>query len=188
MLKKPNNWESVEAYSGGFPKLPVDGYIIKIEDVKIKTSDRGFEYLEILFDISEGKYKDYFHKEYDANDFDNAKYKGVFRQGTPKNSDRAASFFKGMVTAIEDSNPGYKWDWDEKSIVGKSAGCIFRSEEWEYNGKTGFRTTPFRIVAADKIRSGDYTVPEPKTLPAPALTSGNSLSDFDKISDDDIPF
>lgn len=190
MIKKPKNWETISTNTGsGFQKLPADGYVVVINNAAKKKSDSGYEYLELEIDIAEGKYKDYFHKEYDANTFDNAKYKGYFRQGLP-NNDMQTAYFKGMIQAIEDSNPGYTWDWDEASLHGKIAGCIFRDEEWSYNGKTGFRTAAFRMTAAQKIREGDFTVPAPKLLdtPAPPEKSASSLSSYEEIDDEDIPF
>lgn len=190
MINKPSNWDRITPSTGtGFPKLPADGYVVKIYNAQQRKSDSGYEYLELEIDIYEGKYKDYFKKEHDANTFDNARYKGYYRQGLPQN-DNAARYFKGMIQAVEDSNPGYTWDWDENSLKGKIVGCLFRDEEWEYNGKTGFRTAAWRMVGAEKIRTGDYTVPAPKVLETPAQEKplGSSLRTYEEIDDEDIPF
>lgn len=185
MINRPNNWDNVEAKSGDkYPQLPPDGYIVEIKKAETKKAASGYEYLDLSIDIAEGEHAGYYSNEYRSNPYDNKTYKGHFRQGLP-NTEEAAGYFKAMITAIEESNPGYTWNWDEQSLVGLKVGCIFRSEEWEYNGFTGLRTAAFRMTAADKIRNKEYTVPDPKLLnkAAPAIPAG-----FETIQDDDIPF
>ena len=187
MINKPNNWDNVAPYngSGGFTPLPPGGYVVRILDAETKTSASGYEYLELKIDIAEGEFTNYFKNEYDLNDFDNAKYKGYFRQGTPTDETRTR-YFKAAIQAVEDSNQGYIWNWDEKSLIGRVVGCIFREEEWEYNGYSGIRTSAWRLTAADKIRKGEYNVPKPKTLQKAEPVA--SVSSFADIKDDDIPF
>ncbi len=62
------------------------------------------------------------------------KWKGVIRQFLPKddgtdNDEWTKSSFKGLTTAFEHSNPGYTWNWEETSLVGKLVGILFRNEE-----------------------------------------------------------
>ena len=72
--------------------------------------------------------------------------------------------FKGMISAFEKSNPGYVWNWDENSLAGKLIGILFRNEEWEYEGKTGWTVKPFRAIPIDSVRSEDYALPKDKPL------------------------
>ena len=75
------------------------------------------------------------------------------------------STFKGMVTAFEKSNPGYRWNWDENSLAGKLIGVLFRNEEWENDeGKTGWTVRPFRAISVDSVRSEDFRLPKDKPL------------------------
>lgn len=53
-----------------------------------------------------------------------------------------ASALKALIAAVEESNPGFHFDWDEKKLKDKVAGCLFRSEEWAFNGRTGWTTRP----------------------------------------------
>ena len=108
------------------------------------------------------------------------------------------SSFKGMVTSFEKSNPGYQWNWDEASLSGKLVGILFRNEEWEWDGKSGWAVRPFRAISIDSVRSGDFTIPKDK--PLKSKTSNQSLSDiffpqserpqtFAEIEDNgDLPF
>ena len=99
---------------------------------------------------------------------------------------------KGMTQAFEDSNSGYHWDWNEKALKGLIVGCLFQSQEWEWEGKSGWKSQPYGFIDAEKIRSGDFKVPKPKPLKnggssAPAQTSG-AMSDFTEVNDSDLPF
>ena len=94
--------------------------------------------------------------------------------------------FKSTIEAIEDSNSGYHWDWDESKLKGKTAGLLIRLKEWNYNGKHGWAPECFKLINAELIRSGKFTVPADKplsgsSLSAPASTSAISV-------DDDLPF
>lgn len=60
---KALNWESVEE-SAPWSKLPAGGYVVEIvavEDVAAR------EYLNVVFDIAEGEFKDYYDDEFGRN-------------------------------------------------------------------------------------------------------------------------
>ena len=187
MINKPNNWESVQA-SGTSEKLPAGAYVVEIQAAEVKTSQSGYEYLDMCIDVCEGEFTGFYRKDFDTQ-FEPRKWRGHYRQGTPRN-DKAASFFKSMITAIEESNSGYQWNWDERSLIGKKAGCLIRDEEWESEKGHGWSTAPFMLVSADKVRAGKYATPKPKPLPekaAPALDM-QMPAGFENIKDEDIPF
>lgn len=199
MINKPNGWENVKA-AGEWRKLPPGGYIVEIISASCKESQSGYKYLDLEIEISEGEYKDYFRLDLYEQTGENRRYKGHYRTGLPEN-EKSAKFFKGMTTAVEESNPGYTWDWNEQSLVGKKVGCLFRDEEWEYEGKTGMRTAAFAMMSAEKVREGKFRAPEPKLLEGRQNYSGgsgqpgvdarpnpNGSSAWDAIGDDDIPF
>lgn len=198
MIMKPNNWDSIQE-PGRFVPLPAGGYIVVINGAELKTSDKGYEYLDLIIDICEGEYKDYYSKDFYAQEGKDKRWRGHYIQGTPKNGEKPASFFKGMIRAIEESNPGYTWNWDERSLVGRIVGCLFREEEYEKNnGETGVITKAAFVCGADRIRQGDFKVPQRKTLPnrPPVTGYANGFSQpqqqmpsgFEAITDDNIPF
>lgn len=197
MINRPKNWDNVQAFSDR-PKLPVGAYVCKVKQVAIQSTDYG-DQLCILFDIADGEYAGFYQDDFDANQRENKKWKGVLRQFLPKDdgSERdewTKASFKGMVTAFENSNRGYQWNWDEKSLVGKEVGIIFRNEEWEYDGKTGWAVRPFRATSVDSVQDGDYTLPKDKPLknrPADnygaAPTTQGSFTTLED-SDGELPF
>ena len=208
MIKRPNNWNEVREFSDR-PKLPLGAYVCRVKQAVV-DSTYG-EQLFILFDIVEGEHKDFFMNEFRANTMENKKWKGTLKQWLPKDDgsekdEWTKSSFKGMVTSFEKSNPGYQWNWDEASLVGKLIGVLFRNEEWEFNGKHGWAIRPFKALSVDTVRSGDFKLPDDKPLkdkaPAPAADNfadlqnkvsmfGNQTTSFSEIAsdaDEDLPF
>ncbi len=190
MINKPNNWENVKAPSDR-NKLPAGAYVCKIKKATVQETDYGFQ-LALAFDITAGDYAGYFAEEFKTNPANTKKWKGVLRQFLPKEDgterdEWTKSQLKGLVTAIENSNAGYKWNWDESSLSGKEIGIIFRNEEWAYNGRTGWTARPFRGTTVENVVNGNVRLPEDKPLKdsAPAATST-----FTEIADDDgdLPF
>ena len=188
-MKPVNDWENVQV-SADRRELPPGGYVVEILNSVIKTSPGGWEHLEIAFDIIEGDYITFFQQDYNEQNFEPKRWKGVLRQGVPKDDGSEQDGWtkrglKTLVNAIEDSNEGYAWDWDEAKLKGKVVGMLFRKEEYDYNGHTGMTTRAFRAIAADRVRAGDIKIPEPKLLnngsAAPAAT-------FQPLKDDDVPF
>lgn len=141
--------------SGEIRKLPAGiygGVITSVVDVPEK------EYLEVTCDITKGEYKDYFKTLVDNGLKD-------FSKTTRSYKRTALSFFKGFITAIENSNPGYTWDWDEKKLVGKNVILVFGEEEYMKDGqvKTAVKLVEFRSL--DAFKKGIIKVPEIKRLP-----------------------
>ena len=176
--------------------LPVGGYIVKIKAAQVKeySGQNGtFEKLEIAFDIAEGEYKDFYQADFDSQQSEDKRWKGVLRQYIPSDDgserdEKTKAFFKTMIEAIEDSNNGYHWDWDEKKLKGKIVGCVFRNEEWEYNGMTGWRTAPLKFISVENIKNGKFKLPKDKPL-ANRSTAPTGFTELDVINDDDdLPF
>lgn len=168
-MKKIDNWEAVKV-SNGYSRLPAGGYIVEIKDVKDVPEK---EYLEIYFDIVKGNEKGYFQKQYDNDTRKDKKWPnaGILRRSY---SDNSVSFFKGFITAVEKSNSGYKWDWKESSLKNKLLGVIIGDEEYlNSNGQKRIRNKVVFVRSTDIIESGDFTVPELKTLDATKVSTNN---------------
>ena len=212
MIRRPNNWNEVKEFSDR-QKLPLGAYVCKVKRAAVQANEFG-EQLCIVFDIVEGEFSGFFNDDFKNNNSENKKWKGVLRIFIPKDDgsekdEWTKRSFKGMVTAFEKSNPGYKWNWDEASLTGKLIGILFRNEEWEYDGKTGWTVRPFRAISIDSVRSEDFTLPKDKPLKkndsgfsAGGFGSGSSVpnysipnysapsSNFAILNDDDaeLPF
>ena len=193
-----NNYETTQTISAR-AQLPVGAYICRIlkAEEKVYNSSKGeWHKLEISFDISEGEHKDFYANDYKAQTGEDKKWKGVMRMNIPTDDGSEADgwakrSFKTNILAIEDSNSGYHWDWNEAQLKGKTIGIVFRSEEWEYNGKRGWRTAPFKMVPAADVKSGNIKIPDPKPLNGKAASQASTaadLSDFVEVASADLPF
>ena len=187
MIKRPNNWNEVKEFTDR-PKLPLGGYVCQVKKAVVQPNDFG-DQLCILFDISEGDFKGYYGNEFKNNTSEGKKWKGVLRQWIPKDNgteqdEWTKSSFKGMLAAFEKSNPGYQWNWDETSLAGKLIGILYRNEEWEYDGKTGWAVRPFRAIDVDLARAADYTLPKDK--PLKNKISNEFFGGFEEVVADDV--
>lgn len=191
MIKRPNNWNEVKEFTDR-QKLPLGAYVCQVKKAVVQANDYG-DQLCLLFDISEGDFKGYYDIEFKDNTSENKKWKGVLRQWLPKDNgteqdEWTKSAFKGMLAAFEKSNPGYQWNWDETSLAGKQIGILYRNEEWEYDGKTGWAVRPFRAIDVDLVRAADYTLPKDK--PLKNKVSNEFFGSFEEVVADevDLPF
>lgn len=203
MIKMPNNWNEVKEFSER-AKLPLGAYVCQVKQCRVQDNDYGSQ-LAILFDISDGEYKGFYADDFAANTQKDKKWKGVLRIWLPKEdgSDKdelTKSILKGMVTAFENSNLGYAWNWNEKTLEGKQIGILFRNEEWEYEGKSGWAVRPFRAISVSSVREGTFTIPKDKPLakksgtasyqaPAPSYLPPSDVNGYVKVDDDEeLPF
>lgn len=162
-MKPIEGWNEAPAYTGEFETLPPGAYKCQVIQVNMTQTQSGKEMMAICFDIAEGPFKDYYMKQFKSRQKSNqnAKYPGVFRQLTRGDS---LPFFKGVITSIEKSNPGYKWNWEEKSLVKKYFGGVFGREEYiGTDGKKHMSTKCVQIRSLDGMK--DAKIPEDKLLP-----------------------
>lgn len=160
---------------------PVGGYVAIIKNVR-DVPDK--KYLECLLDIHEGVFKGFYQKDYEAT----TKWKLRGFIGYNSDYDWAIRNFKGFTTSVENSNPGYKWDWDESKLKGKLVGIITREEEYERDdGTVGTSNRVYGYRSADEIRKGNFKVPPKKMLKnKPQATQ--EIKTFDVNSLDDLQF
>lgn len=154
--------------------------ITRVEDVEDK------EYLKIEWEFVEGEFKGVNKETYTVFGFWPYAFVRSYK-------DTALRFFKGFKTAVENSNPGFVFNNDPQSLVGKFVGVVLAEEE--YVSKTGEVKT--RLYVAEQrsgkaIREGDFKVPELKKLattaaPAYATPAQNFAPIYDD-SLDDCPF
>lgn len=152
-MEKINNWEEIEAKGiSDFVRLSAGGYVGIIKNAEEYTSETtGNKSLKVECDIVEGNFKDYFQKSYDNNtdmnkkwDNNSTRYLGFGESSLP--------FLKGFITAVENSNTGYKWDWDEKKLIGKKVGLVYQYEEYKkQDGTKAIKTKLNQFRSIDKI-------------------------------------
>lgn len=195
MINKIENWDKVEANYGEAKRINAGGYICKILACRQETSQRsGKKMLVINFDIAEGEYKDFYLEKYknaprDNNNPVEPKWQGkyyILLEG-----ENFEGRLKAFTTSIEESNEGYKWDWNEETLKGKMFGGIFREEEYiAFNGEVRTSAKLWQVRSVKKIRDGEFEVPKKKELPEEDKTLNNASLDatFTPVTDDMLPF
>ena len=167
-MKKIENWNEIEAKGmDDFKALPIGAYECKIINaVENHNEQSGKTTLKVMVDIASGEYKDYFKKRYDSNTaidrkWDNNATKFLAFEG------ENTSFFKGFITIVENSNIGYKWNWEESTLRDKKLVGVFQYEQYEKQDGTKelkVRLTKFRsldklgkIEVSDSVKMLDGT-------------------------------
>lgn len=186
-MKPIQNFTAEKAAAGTLPK---GGYLATILHQEIKKYDWG-EVLILSFDINDGEYKNFFTRQYEENTKEDKKWKGIFRLTVP---DENSKFFEGnkrafsnAIWAIEQSNEGYTWNWDEKTLEGKKVGVLFRNKEWEMNGDSGWTTECCALESIENIKSGNFRMPKDKSLKK--SSDSGFFTDIKSIDNgDELPF
>jgi len=138
-------------------RLCAGGYVCVLETV---TDVPAKEYLKIEYDIAEGNFKGYYSDLFSNRGF----WGGTFYRSY---KEKALSFFKGFITAVEKSNYGYKWNNDETSLNNKKIGLVLGEEEYRANdGSVKKRLYVHKTLSVDDIHFNKFTVPPLKTLQA----------------------
>ena len=187
-MEKIKGYEEAKAITGEFEKLEAGGYICKIVSAKEEKSKSGKRMLVIALDIEEGDKKGFFKNRFSENIGPDKKWPagGIYRQMLE--GEKALGFLKGLMTSLEASNEGFKWDWDEKKLKNLKCGAIFGEEEYErMDGSIGTSTKVKFIRTVKAIKDGNFKVPELKKLPK----KGEAFEDFlNSVNEDndDLPF
>ena len=183
-MKAFNGLEIKKSVSASEP-LPAGGYVAKILNAKVEEYSWG-EKLVISFDIAEGEYKDFFRKQYNENTREDKKWKGNFRLTVPNEGnqyfDSQKRAFGNAIWAIEESNPGYHWDWNESALKGKMVGVLFRNFEYDVEGRQGWSTECCTFVSVEDVRTGNFK--HPKDKPLRNKTANNAIeSNFSALDE-----
>lgn len=165
--------------SGEFERLAPGGYVLRITDV---ANDEKKEYLRFTYDIAEGPEAGRYKDETEEN-----AYRHQFIRSY---KEKALGMFKAFINAVQDSNAGYVWEWHEAALKGKLVGVVIGYEEYEANdGNIKERQRIASVMSADRIRKGDFKVPELKRLASSSSApAGSPVPGFTPITDDGIPF
>ena len=184
-MEKMKGYEEAQALTGEYEKLEPGGYICKIINAKEEVSKSGKKMLVIALDIAEGEKKDFYKKRFDEDTRADKKWASgaIFRQMLE--GEKAVGYLKGLMTSLEASNTGFKWNWDEKKLKNLKCGAIFAEEEYEKTDGSIGVTTKIKFIRTTKaIEEGRYRVPELKKL-----ERGEAFDNNGVIADnDDLPF
>lgn len=188
-MEKLKGYDEAQAITGEYERLEAGGYICKIVSAKEEKSKSGKKMLVIALDILEGDKKEFFRNRFNENTNPNKKWPAgaIYRQMLE--GEKAVGFLKGLMTSLEASNEGFKWDWDEKKLANLKCGAIFGEEEYEkMDGSVGTSTKVKFIRTVKAIQDGNFKVPELKKLPQKGEAFEDFVNSISSDNDDDLPF
>ena len=179
-----------EKAAGAREILPAGGYVCEVKSVEIKEYSNNYSALVLLIEVIEGEYAGFFKKDYLANTREDKQWRGKYSVSIPRDDGSEMDgwtkrTFGNFVWAVQESNPGYIWDWDEKKLKGKKLGVIYRNREWERDGNTGWTTEAGGSASVEDIRSGSYRPLKDKPLKDRPVQSTAPAAAEDE---DDLPF
>ena len=160
-------WETTEAKEfGEYENLELGGHEIVILDAREHKSEfSGNISLKISVDISgNDKQKGFFKKQYDENTSTDKKWPtGAVKYLSLK--DEQLGFLKGFITALEKSNPNFKFNkkgtWEQLKNL-KLAGQFGLEEYKKQDGTIGTATKLVQFRSLDKLK--DIKIPKVKKL------------------------
>lgn len=160
-------FEKTEAKSlDGFESLKLGGHAIKILDAREHLSEfSGNTSLKVCVDIAEtDEQKGFFKKQYDANTDDKKKWPNGATKFLSLKDDQLG-YLKGFITALEKSNPSFKFNikgtWDQ--LKGLKLAGVFGLEEYEKNDSSiGTATKLVQFRSLDKLDT--IKIPKVKLL------------------------
>ena len=162
---KAFNGFKAEARTKGYPQLPAGPYVAKIMAVKIIGNEPN-QTLILRLDVAEGEWNGYYAKRFQhdserKNAQYPAKYKGDYRLRVPcpgsEYYESNCADFNDAIYKIQESNPGYHWDWNEDGLKGLLVGI--NVQQGTYNGSQFTRISKLEIV--DEVRTGKVSALPP---------------------------
>lgn len=201
MINQFNGYEEAkkEAQRGPGMKLPKGAYICDILGVKQATFvSNGVtkSNLVVQFDIAEGEFKQFFRQQYEANTSEDKKYKGITKVYIPTDDGSqqdvwTKNTFAKWTNSLEESNEGYKWDWDETKWKGKKIGLVFGETGTVIDGKEIVYTECRYPVSVEAVKTGKAGEAKFKAKNGYGEAVASGSTDFVNVPDniaEELPF
>lgn len=178
-----------------FQMLPKGAYVVTIKSAKEETWPSGDAVVRIAFDIVEGEYKDFYQKQYDSNTNEDKKWPGdaVFNLNVPTDSSQQYVWdnWNTFFADLEDSNNGFVFGGDVKTLKGKLIGGKFHNHQSEYNGNVYDHIQMKWTCPADDVRNGKAgKMPKDKLVAnsQPVAKTPDGFMDIPDGAEDELPF
>jgi len=180
-MQKPENYDSTDPKGVTTFENPKAGaHVVKILSAKEVMSKTNRPMLVLCLDMTGGQFDGNYKKmfEYLKKNNSNAKWPCVYRRCTDGGQ---LQYFKGDIDCIERSNTGYKFNFDESTLVGKVVGCVFGEKEINADRKTILE--PRYLCDVEKAKSGEIKPP-----PLKKYEGGYTQTPTQQDNIDDLPF
>lgn len=160
-----------------YESLPKGAYVVKIMNAVEEANRNGKgSHLTISFDIAEGDYKDIYANQYLSNTAEDKKWPrdAVYYLTVPDkdSKDFVWQNWNNFFADLEDSNNGFVFGGDVKTLKGKLIGGKFHIEQNEWNGNVYDHTRLRWTCVAEDVRTGSAG----KLPPDKLVTSSSGAS------------
>ena len=180
-IRRFGDYEKTQAYSE-YQALPKGGYVVRILGATVHENSNG-QYVKIAADIAEGEYQGFYHRDYQNQQSEDKKWRCNYLLNVPKDDGSEKDGwtkrrFKTFTEALEESNPGYHFDWDGTKFKGLIIGGLFNEREYEKrDGNIGRATNFAQVCSVEMIRGNRYRLPEDRLLPKTGNSSNSGMTD-----------
>ena len=167
ILKKADNYDELQV-NQDFERITLGGHKGIIKNVEEYTSEiTGNTSLKVTVDTDkDDKQPNYFQEQYDNDTRDNKKWStGAIKYVSLKEDENCVKMLKAFITAVENSNNGFTYDWDKDidQLKGKKVGLVFGLEEYQdQEGKTKTATKLNQFRSLDKVE--EIKIPKVRLL------------------------
>ena len=180
-----------------FQILPKGAYVVTIKSAKEENNKSGVgTHLTIAFDIAEGEYKGFYQSQFESDTNEDKKWSrdAIYYVTVPNDNspqyvwDNWNTFFADL----EDSNGGFVFGGDVKTLKCKLIGGKFHNDQSEYNGNVYDHTRMRWTCPADDVRNGKPgKMPKDSLIvsskPAAGATSSDDFMDLPE-DNEEFPF
>lgn len=180
-----------------YEPLPKGAYVIKLLNVKEEPNKSGKgTHLKISFDIAEGEYAGFYKRSFENNTKEDKDwpYDAIYYLNCPDDNTEQwiVDNFNSFMTAVEDSNEGYHWGWDETTLKDKLVGAKFYIEQAKSksNNKIYNHTKAKWFVSAQKVRDGKAgRLPDDELLEEGASSGSTDFVNIPpSVTEEEIPW
>ncbi len=178
-----------------FQLLPKGAYVVAIKNAKEEKWPSGDEVIRIAFDIAEGEQKGFYQAMFDGNANEDKKWPAdaIFNLNVPNDSSQQYVWdnWNTFFADLEDSNGGFVFGGDIKTLKGKLIGGKFHNHQSEYNGNVYDHIQLKWTCPADDVRNGKPgMMPKDKLITGSnsAATGSDGFMSVPEAADDEIPF
>lgn len=195
-IKRFGDYEKTQAYTD-IKQLPKGAYICKVLGAEVCENSNG-QYVKLSCDVCEGEFANFFMDDWKAQQTEDKKWHCNYLLNVPKDDGTEKDGwtkrrFKTVINAIEDSNPGYHFDWDEQKFKGKIFGGLFNLREYEdKQGNIKEATNLAQITNTEAVKNGTYKMPSDVKLKKSSSSNSSDVPGFmaiaDGLEDEGLPF
>lgn len=187
-MEKPKGYDQAESQSfEGFKNPVAGGYKLGILNAEMKLSKESQRPMMVLkLDIGDGEFKNYYRE------LSVKLKKDCFLRVYQIVGGESLSRFKGLITAIEHSNNGFKFNFDENTLNKKFVGAMLGEKQY-YNqaGELKSLLEVSFLCSVERALSGTLKIPEPKKPSGRAPITSDTWDDQTNnqpMNDSDLPF